>query len=110
LLPRIVIETPGELLLKVLQRGTVSTNIYLITDLQRLAVLSHNRGTVFFVQVLLFPVLADRVRDLGQPGPILGEFQDIHSGKILHAIRLWIAQRLEQPSHDKNRHIMRLAI
>ena len=29
LLPRIIIETPGELLLKVLQCGTVSTNIYL---------------------------------------------------------------------------------
>jgi hypothetical protein len=28
-LPRIIIETPGELLLKVLQLGTVSTNIYL---------------------------------------------------------------------------------
>ena len=27
--PKVVIETPGELLLKVLQRGTVSTNIYL---------------------------------------------------------------------------------
>jgi hypothetical protein len=29
LLPRIIIETPGELLLRVLQTGTVSTNVYL---------------------------------------------------------------------------------
>jgi len=29
LLPRIIIETPGELLLKVMQAGTVSTNVYL---------------------------------------------------------------------------------
>jgi len=29
LLPRVIIETPGELLLKVLQVGTVSTNVYL---------------------------------------------------------------------------------
>src|SRR5438876_9660345 len=29
LMPRIIIETPGELLLKVLQTGTVSTNIFL---------------------------------------------------------------------------------
>ena len=29
LLPRIIIETPGELLLKVLNMGTVSTNVYL---------------------------------------------------------------------------------
>jgi integrase len=29
LLPRIIIETPGELLLKVLQSGTVSTNVFL---------------------------------------------------------------------------------
>src|ERR1035438_1651908 len=29
LLPRVIIETPGELLLRVLQAGTVSTNVYL---------------------------------------------------------------------------------
>src|SRR5438552_6085410 len=29
LLPRVIIETPGELLLRVLQTGTVSTNVYL---------------------------------------------------------------------------------
>ena len=29
LLPRVITETPGELLLKVMQAGTVSTNIYL---------------------------------------------------------------------------------
>jgi hypothetical protein len=29
LLPRVVIETPGELLLKVMQSGTVSTNVFL---------------------------------------------------------------------------------
>src|SRR5512140_1394182 len=29
LLPRVIIETPGELLLRVMQTGTVSTNVYL---------------------------------------------------------------------------------
>jgi hypothetical protein len=34
LMPRIIIETPGELLLKVLQGGTVSTNVFLRGDLE----------------------------------------------------------------------------
>ena len=37
-------------------------------------------------------------------------FHYFHRREILDAIGLGIAQRLEQPGHDQDRHIMRLAI
>ena len=55
-------------------------------------------------------MLADRVRDLRQPCPVLGEFQDFQRREIFDAIGLRAAQGLAQSSTTQPRHIMRLAI
>ena len=63
-----------------------------------LAVLWHKRRNALLPPVLRFPVLTQRVRDLGQPRPAFGQFPDLRCGEILDAIRLRIAQRLKQPA------------
>ena len=55
-------------------------------------------------------MLIQRIRDLGQPRPVLDLFQQFRRGKELHAVRWRIAQRLEQARRHENRHIMQLAI
>lgn len=50
-------------------------------------------GTDPFGGVLLVPVLMDCAGNFHQPTSIFGEFENIHDGKKLDAIRRRIAQR-----------------
>ncbi len=56
------------------------------------------------------PVLVDGRRHFHQPTAVLGEFENIHGGKEFDPIRRWIAQWLQKPGRDQNRHIMLLAV
>jgi len=73
------------------------------------AVLRTIRQTIFLGGILRLPVLVQRIRDLGQPRPIFGQFQQFQRGKELHAVRRRIAQRFEQLHPHQNPHITRLA-
>ena len=55
-------------------------------------------------------MLIQRIRDFCQPCPVLDLFQNFRRGKVFNAVWRRIAERLEQTSGNKNRHIMRLAI
>jgi hypothetical protein len=48
--------------------------------------------------ISLLPMLIQRSRDLGQPGPVLNLFQQFRRRKKLDAVWWWIAQRL--PTHQ----------
>jgi hypothetical protein len=55
-------------------------------------------------------VLVQHIRNLGKPGPIFALLDNLQRGKILHAVRRRVSQRLEETCRDKNRHIMRLTV
>ena len=55
-------------------------------------------------------MLVQSIRDLGEPGPVLGLLQDFQRGEIFDAVWWRIPQRLEQPRGHQHRHIMRLAV
>lgn len=63
----------------------------------------------FLARVFLVPVLINGVCDLGKPGTIFDQIQNIRRGKELDSIGRRVAERLEQPGRDENRDIMRLA-
>jgi hypothetical protein len=58
--------------------------------------------------ILFVPMLHDRVCDLGEPGTVFHQFQNIRRRKELNSVRRWVAKWLEQLGGDEDRHIMRL--
>ena len=55
--------------------------------------------------IFLLPVLIQRIRDLRQPRLVLDLLQQFRRGKILDAVRRWIAQLLEQSLGYEDCHI-----
>ena len=56
------------------------------------------------------PMLIQCIRDFGQPGAVIGQFNQFGCGEILHAAGRRITQRLEQPGIDQRWNVMRLAV
>jgi len=56
------------------------------------------------------PILVQRIRDLGELGPVFDLFQQFQRGEILDAVRRGIAHGLEQVRRYQNGHIMQLSL
>ena len=54
------------------------------------------------------PVLTDGARHLRQPRPVFEQFQNIRRGKKLDSVLCRVAERLEQPGANENRHVVAL--
>ena len=63
-----------------------------------------------FFGILPLPVLIDGARHLCQPRTILGRFKNFSRRKKFCAVLRRVAQRLEQPSDDERRNVVRLAV
>jgi hypothetical protein len=60
--------------------------------------------------VFLLPMLVDGVREFGEPGAILRQFQHVRGGKILHAVLRRISEWPQQLRLHQRRDVVRLAV